>query len=89
VNEHDTLPPGGMGPLDPTDIRTDEPECGHWRHWDQEHGECLGHYDWETCDDCGKKVCFDIDCENGWRWTDGLLSARTQCFRCRDRVLPA
>lgn len=26
MNEHDTLPPGGMGPLDPTDIRFPDEE---------------------------------------------------------------
>lgn len=75
MNEHDTLPPGGMGPLDPTDVDFEpDPECGHYRHWDRpDHGECLGHDDYETCDECGKKVCFDIRCDNGWRWSgDGL-----------------
>jgi hypothetical protein len=78
VNEHDTLPPGGMGPLDPTDIR-ERPGCGHFRHWDEpcrygDHTICAdkaGHTDFEHCDECGKEVCFDIDCANGWRWTDG------------------
>lgn len=40
------------------------PDCGHHREW----GEVLT--DWETCDECGKTVCFDIDCSNGWKWGD-------------------
>jgi hypothetical protein len=60
----------------------DAPKCGHWRHWNQEHGECLGHYDWETCDECGRKVCFDIDCENGWRWDEDMAVI---CFLHEDK----
>ena len=26
--------------------------------------------DWEECDQCGRLVCFDIDCPNGWVWDD-------------------
>jgi hypothetical protein len=71
MNEHDTLPPGGMGPLDPTDIR-EHPSCDHYRHWDRQDCPpgCDGHYDFETCDECGKEVCFLIGCDNGWRWSD-------------------
>jgi len=73
--EHDTLPPGG-------------PDCDHWRHWARPEIECLPHcdrhYDWETCDDCGREVCFDIDCANGWRWVDGAI---VQCYECRDQTL--
>lgn len=89
MNEHDTLPPGGMGPLDPTDIR-EHPSCDHFRHWDDDSclkwgGRCDGHFDWETCDTCGREVCFDIDCENGWLWENGVT---VRCYRCTD-VLPA
>jgi len=69
----------------------DEPECNHWRHWARPASECPphcdGHYDWETCDDCGRKVCFDIDCENGWRWVDGMT---VSCYLHKEPdVLPA
>lgn len=29
--------------------------------------------DWETCDECGRLVCFGIDCPNGWRWENGEI----------------
>ena len=59
--------------------------CGHFRHWDKRcalpdgNAEAMlcddgpGHHDWETCDECGRTVCFDADCTNGYGWDDGAL----------------
>ena len=58
----------------------EQPDCGHFRHWDDgEVDEGTG--DWERCDECGRLVCFDMDCENGWHW-DGDMAVI--CFRHAD-----
>ena len=47
MNEHDTLPPGGMGPLDPTDIGPHGPDktglrCPSWPSERQENSGLIG-----------------------------------------------
>jgi hypothetical protein len=54
------------------------PPCGHYRHW-ADGVQDNGTGDWETCDDCGRLTCFDLDCENGWGWTD---HGTVRCLRC-------
>ena len=49
--------------------RDGAPTCGHHRHWNDGVVDD-GTGDWETCDECGKAVCFDLDCPNGWTWGD-------------------
>lgn len=63
------------------------PPCGHFRHW----GDGViddGTGDWETCDECGRLVCFDTDCPNGWRW-DGtdVLCYTHDGARARDESI--
>lgn len=64
------------------------PACGHFRHWNKTCADgsapCPdgdGHHAYETCDECGRTVCFDIDCGNGYAWDGGALL----CCPCLDK----
>ena len=59
------------------------PACGHYRHWDDGVVDD-GTGDWEQCDECGKLVCFDLDCPNGWaRSEDGSVLCRADMEAAR------
>ena len=57
-----------------------ELDCGHFRHWsDGVVDEGTG--DWESCDECGNPVCFEVDCANGYGWSSSTLL----CYPCLDK----
>lgn len=47
---------------------------------------CGGHAcEWVWCDTCGRRLCYDGDCEYG-RATALLYGRETVCYRCSDRL---
>lgn len=62
-------------------MKRTEISCDHYRHYLKQclcpplipWNDTAGHFDYEKCDECGKAVCFDTVCENGWRWDGGNI----------------
>lgn len=62
--------------------------CGHFRHHDDRlcrAGNCNdpdGHADYETCDGCESRVCFGMECDQGFGWRGDWLF----CLACLART---